>query len=295
MRHPDAWAEYWREMAVVGAGCAPGSPGIAAATARLWREHGGTLPPRADVLDLATGNGAVLQHLRDVRPKARLVGIDSAPDLGGGADKRLTLKSGVRMEEVPFADGSFDSVTSQFGYEYGDTAAIAREVARLLRPGGSVRLLIHHLDSPVVAQGQTRREQLRWALEINSPLAKAMNFAAARMLGAVPLPDSLRQAPALAAKRFGHPSAAVEIMLGMVQVLERGGTDAPALLRRLQGKVTAELARLDALLGAARSEAGIAVLAAELDQAGLTVTSPMPVQEPGGGALFAWLVDARRR
>jgi SAM-dependent methyltransferase len=289
----EAWSQYWREAAGTGSGCASGAAGITAACARLWREFAATLPRSASVLDLATGNGAVLGHIGGVRPDLRLTGVDSALDLGRGREGTPRLMAGVAMEQLPFDAASFDAVTSQFGFEYGDTDAIAAEVARVLRPGGVLRLLIHHAGSPVVAQGIARAEQLRWALAPGSPLEQAVKFAAARQLAPLPLPPALRGAPGEAARRFSGPSAAAEIMTGMVQVLELGGPQAPDLLRKLRNNVAGELARLEALVEAARDQTAIETIRGVLEGAGLPVGASQPVREGANGPVFAWQIDAK--
>jgi hypothetical protein len=93
---------------------------------------------------------------------------------------------------------------------------------------------------------------------------------------------------------FSPQSVATEIMTAMVQILSLGGADAPALLLRLRRKAEAELARLDALIRAARDEAGMASIRAELQQAGLSVREAIEVRETVGKLVFAWLLDARR-
>ncbi len=289
-----AWGHYWREAAGTGSGCASGAAGITAACVRVWREFAGALPRGAAVLDLATGNGAVLRYVSGGRPDLKLTGVDSAPDLGDVAGASQTLMAGVAMERLPFEAASFDAVTSQFGFEYGDTNAIAGEIARVLRPGGALRLLIHHANSPVVTQSRARAEQLRWALAPASPLDQATKFAASRQLAPLPLPPALSAAPSGAALTFGRPSAAAEIMTGMVQILELGGPRAPELLRQLRAKVAGELVRLDALAEAARDEARIETIRRELDAAGLQVAAARTVGEDAEGPVFAWHVDAVR-
>jgi hypothetical protein len=154
--------------------------------------------------------------------------------------------------------------------------------------------VIHHRGSPVVTQGEARRRELRWAIAPGSPLEQAANFAAARALSPLPMPPDLRAAPGRAASMFSPQSVATEIMTAMVQILSLGGADAPAMLLRLRRKAEAELARLDALIRAARDEAGMASIRAELQQAGLSVREAIEVRETVGKLVFAWLLDARR-
>ena len=55
------------------------------------------------------------------------------------------------MEELPFADQRFGAVVSQFGFEYSRRDPAAGEIARVLRPGGAMSLLVHHAASAVLA------------------------------------------------------------------------------------------------------------------------------------------------
>lgn len=289
----EAWATYWRERAAAGGACAPDAPGIAAATSRVWREFAGWLPPKAKVLDLATGNGAVLQLIHGSRSDAQLIGVDSAPHLGPVV-KGLTLKAQVAMEELPFGAASFDAVTSQFGFEYGRTGNVAAEIARVLRSQGFMRLLIHYAESPIVQQGRARAEQLRWTENAGSPLDVAEKFAATRAGAPMATPPALLSAPQKARDLFPGPSVAAEIATGMLQILQYSGTNAPALLKEMRFKIANELSRLDALAGAARDLAAIEAIVGELNAAGLTMEQPRLISEYPTGSMFAWLLEGRR-
>jgi hypothetical protein len=83
-------------------------------------------------------------------------------------------------------------------------------------------------------------------------------------------------------------------MTALVQILDIGGPGAPAMLQRLRRKAEAELARLEALIRAARDEAGIAGISAQLRQVNLAVEEAREVRETAGYQVFAWLLDARR-
>jgi ubiquinone/menaquinone biosynthesis C-methylase UbiE len=104
------------------------------------------------VLDVACGTG-VLTRAAAARA-GRATGLDVNPGMlavarkrGGGIDWRES-----RAEALPFADGSFDVVLSQFGLMFfEDRDAALREMLRVLRPGG--RLAIAVWDSLERAPG----------------------------------------------------------------------------------------------------------------------------------------------
>src|SRR2546421_9773042 len=100
--------------------------------------------PGETVLDVATGTGAVAREL--VRQKGcEVVGLDQSAEMLAEArrrvDGRVRLVEG-RAETLPFPDASFDGLTFTYLLRYvGDPAATLRELARVVRPGGTVAAL----------------------------------------------------------------------------------------------------------------------------------------------------------
>lgn len=82
---------------------------------------------------------------------ARLVGIDvAAPHLA--RHPHLTERIVGVGEALPFADASFDVVTANMVLEHlADPAAVFREIARVLRPGGRFVFVTPHRGHPLVA------------------------------------------------------------------------------------------------------------------------------------------------
>ncbi len=100
----------------------------------------------ARVLDVATGSGNAA--LNAANAGAHVVGLDLVPELLDVA--RLRAQSaGVDIEWVhgdaetlPFADGSFDAVTSVFGVQFAPRHQItADELVRVCRADGSIGLV----------------------------------------------------------------------------------------------------------------------------------------------------------
>ncbi|MEJ6677706.1 class I SAM-dependent methyltransferase, partial [Parasphingorhabdus sp.] len=79
------------------------------------------------MLDLATGDGAVLKMIRRHRPDLRLVGIDASPTLPA-APKGIKLKPGISMKQLSFKSESFDAITSRFGFEYAGNKQSVDEI-----------------------------------------------------------------------------------------------------------------------------------------------------------------------
>jgi len=100
--------------------------------------------PGDTVLDVATGTGAVAREL--IRQKGcTVVGLDQSPEMLAEARRRLgdevRLVEGT-AESLPFDDASFDALTFTYLLRYvADPAAMLRELARVVRPGGSIASL----------------------------------------------------------------------------------------------------------------------------------------------------------
>jgi demethylmenaquinone methyltransferase / 2-methoxy-6-polyprenyl-1,4-benzoquinol methylase len=96
---------------------------------------------RDTVLDVATGTGAVARELV-ARKGCTVVGLDQSPEMLAEARRRLparvTLVEG-EADSLPFPDATFDALTFTYLLRYvPDPAATLRELARVVRPGGTI-------------------------------------------------------------------------------------------------------------------------------------------------------------
>jgi len=105
--------------------------------------------PEAQVLDVATGTGAVAEQLV-LRRRCAVTGIDQSADMLAAARDRLEdrgLLQRVRLmegeaERLPFEVEIFDALTVTYLLRYvDDPAAVLVELARVVRPGGSIASL----------------------------------------------------------------------------------------------------------------------------------------------------------
>jgi len=100
--------------------------------------------PANTVLDVATGTGAVAREL--MRQKhCSVVGVDQSPEMLAEARRRLgpdVRLVEARAEQLPFPDASFDALTFTYLLRYvADPAATLRELARVVRRGGTIASL----------------------------------------------------------------------------------------------------------------------------------------------------------
>ena len=102
------------------------------------------------VLDVASGTAAVAIELVRADASRAVVGVDQSPEmLAAGSERvaheglseQIELREG-RAEDLPFADGEFDALTFTYLLRYvDDVPPTLRELARVVRPGGTVAML----------------------------------------------------------------------------------------------------------------------------------------------------------
>jgi SAM-dependent methyltransferase len=95
-------------------------------------------------LDIASGTGEPGLTVARLAPRGHVVLTDLAPEMLAVAARRAEAQGITNFEtrvcsadDLPFGDGTFDSVSVRFGYMFfPDLAAATAEFARVLRPGG---------------------------------------------------------------------------------------------------------------------------------------------------------------
>lgn len=136
------------------------------------------LPLRRDsrALDAPCGDGFYARRLAERVPAGRLVALDSS-DAYLEEAARLPGVEAVKGDayHLPFPDGTFDLAwCAQSLISLDDPAAALRELARVVRPGGTVAVLesdeVHHVLLP-------------WPVELELELHRALLQASARRYG----------------------------------------------------------------------------------------------------------------
>jgi demethylmenaquinone methyltransferase/2-methoxy-6-polyprenyl-1,4-benzoquinol methylase len=102
------------------------------------------------VADIAAGTAAVSIELARAAPARTIVGVDQSAEMlaagrarveAAGLGDRIELREG-NAESLPFAAAEFDALTFTYLLRYvDDPAATLRELARVVRPGGTIAML----------------------------------------------------------------------------------------------------------------------------------------------------------
>jgi ubiquinone/menaquinone biosynthesis C-methylase UbiE len=97
------------------------------------------------VLEIAAGTGIVTHYLHPrLSPDASIMVTDLNNDMLEEAQRKLGPLKNVEFRQadgmaLPFSDNTFDTVVCQFGYSFfPDKVAAAREITRVLKPGGNL-------------------------------------------------------------------------------------------------------------------------------------------------------------
>lgn len=118
-----------------------------------WLAQQIQLPSQSQVLDVGCGTGLLTCRIAQQHANAQVTGIDaSRPMINVARKKRAAHNCHFQQalgEDLPFADQSFDLVTSALFFHHVDRELKQRslqEISRVLKPGGT--LLIADMDRP---------------------------------------------------------------------------------------------------------------------------------------------------
>lgn len=308
-----SWTAYWRTG--TGASCFEG-PDVELRLTQVWHDYVDGLRDGARLLDLATGNGTVAR-ICAARARARnfrlqIDAVDAAeinppsciPD-PEQLFRHMCFHSGIRLEALPFAAGEFDGVVSQFGFEYADEEQAAAEAARVLAPGGRLRLIIHARDGAVSRDIGVRLERLRSVLAENGPLTLVLALARAAEADAAATLNSksvhLAAATELLHRLSSNPPPEDSALFYAREFLElwaERNRYRPADLRRSveQGWANANgvAIRQEQMLDVACSADDIEKIGEHFATAGLTLGGVHQIRDDRRGVQIAWMVNAMK-
>lgn len=291
-----AWTHYWQTGQAHS--CINTQTSDGAELAGIWGELALTLKGGARVLDLATGNGAVAELLVTRNPELHITGIDHA-DIAP-AKSQVSYLGNVDITKLPFADKSFDVVTSQFGFEYAAQTAAAREAARVLADGGRLCFLLHHPHSAIVESNSHKIPEIEGLLSPDGLLDQCrdclndeLSFADLENAGQAYLASNRHRSRQISGQVF-------EAIGTLFDLKQRTPALAQSQLAALVARITDEGDRLRQMRDAAVSEAQVNDLIGTFADAGITLEAPelfhtgVNTGVDGTAALIGWLLRGKR-
>ena len=279
-----------------------------------WVEFFAGLPDGARVLDVGTGNGAVALIASETAAATGrrfeihgtdLALIDPPRHVPDGARRFAGVRFHPRIatERLPFEPASIDAVSGQYALEYAAVPAALAEIARVLRPGGRARFILHHAESVLARNAHASLEQAQLVLRETKVYARLRRHLAAERespaaagrtwqdLGAAAtrLQQALAAAPGALVLRVTLD--AVQKLLAARQQLPTAALDRE--VDRVESDLRASVRRLVDLVERARGEDDMQAIEREAAAAGLAVEERCR-QLHGGDNLVGWRLTLLR-
>ena len=142
------WSARWADPKVIFDGLSDDydryRPRYATASLEAMLDYAGNV---ATLLDLGCGTGILTRPLRDLLPRALIVGADPGNDMLAQAAAVSPASLDwltCRAEQLPFAEASLDLVTVGQAAHWFDRPRFYAECARVLRPGGTLAVLYNN-------------------------------------------------------------------------------------------------------------------------------------------------------
>ncbi len=151
------WSARWADPKVIFDGLSDDydryRPRYATASLERMLDYAGNV---SSLLDLGCGTGILTRPLRELLPRALIVGADPGNDMlaqAAAAGPASLDWLACRAEQLPFADDSLDLITVAQAAHWFDRPRFHAECSRVLRSGGALAVLYNNrLRGSLVAE-----------------------------------------------------------------------------------------------------------------------------------------------
>lgn len=141
----------------------------------FWNKAFSLVAKQGQTLDLCTGNGAIallaVAYSEDNQLDFNVTAVDAAKvNVDNLSVKYTHLKSNFNkinliseclVENIELPENSIDLITSQYGIEYCNWVKAAKQVVKLLKPGGHLIFISHANSSDIMTYMSQEQEQYR--------------------------------------------------------------------------------------------------------------------------------------
>ncbi|MFD2166300.1 class I SAM-dependent methyltransferase [Thalassotalea euphylliae] len=259
----------------------------------LWQSWMENIHSEGRILDLATGNGAAIASMLPKVKDHKFVGVDYA-DIDLPTHESIEFSGNTDITALPFADDSFQGITSQFGFEYADKVKAFEELVRVLVAGGHFQLVVHHAGSAILESNMMRLEEISSLVDKNGLLSVLTNYVDQR----ITIEELEAAGQTLISNRQGRLTKSITgdvfatINYIVSFVAKERFQEASEHVNGLFGKLTAEQSRLKQLQNVALDEAALSCLVNAIGKYPVTVSSE-PLYS-SDNLLLAWVIKGRK-
>ncbi len=301
------WEAYWNAAGGRRAAVSGDAPGDL--FDEIWRRflqealRRGAAP---SLLDLACGAGVLLDRAFETVAagpvlQAHLVGLDYAVSAAAAVGRKKaperTGLDGVAASAaaLPFNDGAFDIVISQFGIEYAGLDAFS-EAARVLAPGGVMQLVIHHKGGGIDIECSENVRVLQGVLRSGLFETAADAVRGPDHDGAVAKLKTVfaELKPLLDGDRVAAKEMLARLLGDVSQLVSRRRAydprEAAGWCEAMRGEVALYEGRMRAMTESALDRDGVEAARERLSSKGAKVSSPEALTPKGKAMPAAWLL-----
>lgn len=304
MSKGENWSEYWQNEGAGGEVFVNHSGNKHEGLTQFWSSQLQSLTGKCQMIDLACGAGSVFADI-GLTENVELHAADISEEALQQLNKRMPgVKTHVcSADELPFDDGSFDVVVSQFGIEYaGDGGFI--EAARILRPNGKLAVLCHIEDGYIDSRNKAELEgaelisKSRYIIKAIEVVSAMFSEQAPRIQKAL---DDFNSVESQVSELCQRCPTGVHVHLhnGYQQLIDRrqayDESDITNWLKAMEGEVDKAILRLGEMRKAASSEEMLnkRIVQMESDH-GVVVESCKPFVLKGHSLPVAWQLLATK-
>ncbi len=299
------WSSYWADNASTSGEVFVNAKGEThPELAQWWRDTFTTLPKSGRLIDLACGAGSVFQHI----PTEHSYELHGADISTQALSQLKELFPSVNRHQcpadsLPFADGEFDVVVSQFGVEYAGMEGF-HEAARVVGPGGSLVIVSHLEESFIDGRNRDHLYNAQVIVECDF-IPRARALIAAMFSGdqektqrAANAFTPSEQALAKAVKRLPEGIHA-HLYFGFKQLFERRVDyhlkDITQWLKDMADDVDRNILRLESMCQAARSEPEIRGFVEKLRESGWVSAQYETLRISNHNQPLAWIIKGQKQ
>lgn len=292
----DYWSQYWQQghLTSFGESFKGNYQGVLKS---LWLDFFKKCSSNSRVLDIATGNGALIDlAIEAKRVDMFYTGIDSATLSISGHLKdqpNIEFVENIKAESLPENLADYDYVISQFGLEYSDLTESIPEFVKKLKPNGQFMFVIHDSESIIVkpnAATLLAAQQLSapdGALQKLCELIDALDEEGVSGANSEKFRSALNTCiKALADKdenalwATNFPMLLKEVMNPRISLADKN-----KIIQLFKSELEGQIIRLSDLVGAAHDQTKFSNLVEILQSNGITVSDQKVINESPGNSI----------